>query len=562
MSSRARSWLGVSAACLLTGAFAACNFVVGAGDYKADLDASASDAPTSETFAEVGSDAPTVADATDAGSDTATVDTGAPDACWNPMGIGGRPCWACAPTNKSELENACTGAQSFPYDNSGLGLDGGVPPIPDAASDGGDSSPTDASPTDASATDASATDASVTDASVTDSGATDAGTPPPPCSSLSGGNVIYAVGSSAVTLFLGQIAQQLENQSTPVSVVYQSAGSCVGVSTMVSGTPLKGNALYWDSNTGIDPTTPAGQHTCALDAAGVAADIGFSDVFAESCQDFPSGFPPPFLSNDFGPIQTMTIDVASSTDPSITSISAEAAYLVFGFGGSGGHAVKPWTAPSTYYIRKPSSGTETMIGKAIQLPSIEWIGVQEASSSAVLAALEAAGMTGAPGAIGILSADYADPNSAFIRELAFQDRGQVAGFLPDSSRGAHDKQNVRDGHYPIWGPLHMFARLDASSGNPTKTSVQLLENIIRGDISLASLDIVSLYAGNSLIPSCAMSVSRKDDGGEISPSKPTKSCNCKFLAATKSARPASCKTCSGASDCTTAGTACNFGYCE
>ena len=40
--------------------------------------------------------------------------------------------------------------------------------------------------------------------------------------------------------------------------------------------------------------------------------------------------------------------------------------------------------------------------------------------------------------------------------LAFQANGQTKAYYADSTSGARDRQNVRDGHYPIWGPVHFF----------------------------------------------------------------------------------------------------------
>src|SRR5262249_12893507 len=43
-------------------------------------------------------------------------------------------------------------------------------------------------------------------------------------------NPVYVAGSSAAKPFLGAVAQALAGQSTPITLVYQSLGSCVGVS--------------------------------------------------------------------------------------------------------------------------------------------------------------------------------------------------------------------------------------------------------------------------------------------------------------------------------------------
>ncbi len=82
------------------------------------------------------------------------------------------------------------------------------------------------------------------------------------------------------------------------------------------------------------------------------------------------------------------------------------------------------------------------------------------ASDAMLAAVVGAASdpTGATAAIGLLSADITDTNRTKVHELAFQDVGQTCGYYPDSTDNAVDKQNVRDGHYSLWGPLHFFTK--------------------------------------------------------------------------------------------------------
>ena len=80
----------------------------------------------------------------------------------------------------------------------------------------------------------------------------------------------------------------------------------------------------------------------------------------------------------------------------------------------------------------------------------------------MLTQLQAVSALSANNAVGILSTDFADSVRGSLRILAFQDTGQLAGYYPDSSVTTRDKRNVRDGHYAIWGPLHLFTRLGAN----------------------------------------------------------------------------------------------------
>jgi serine/threonine protein kinase len=86
------------------------------------------------------------------------------------------------------------------------------------------------------------------------------------------------------------------------------------------------------------------QNTCELPATGgpnngpPVADIGTSDVYAPTCGTLPGGQLPPNVADFLGPIQPMVFVVPKAS--SQQSISASAAYFVFGFGADSG--VAPW----------------------------------------------------------------------------------------------------------------------------------------------------------------------------------------------------------------------------
>ena len=86
---------------------------------------------------------------------------------------------------------------------------------------------------------------------------------------------VYITGSSAFETILGQLASALAAEATPVTIVYQSQGSCAGVDAIASGMPLVGSGAtapsYWDAS--------GAQLTCDLPTAGVIATIGVSDAF-------------------------------------------------------------------------------------------------------------------------------------------------------------------------------------------------------------------------------------------------------------------------------------------
>src|SRR5262249_41662242 len=160
--------------------------------------------------------------------------------------------------------------------------------------------------------------------------------------------------------------------------------------------------------------------TCRLDPNGVQADVGLSDVFATTCLDLPSGLDKS-IKDFFGPIETMNMVVPQNATS--RAISAEAAYLVWGFGGTA-WPVPPWTDPN--YLAQPSasSGTQSEISATLGPDRGAWYGKANATSGNVRDALIAAGGSGqatADKALGILSSDFADTQRNTIRGLAFQD---------------------------------------------------------------------------------------------------------------------------------------------
>jgi len=390
-----------------------------------------------------------------------------------------------------------------------------------------------------------------------------------PCSDLSSkGTVVYITGSSAAGPFLETIARQLAPQG--VFIVYESTGSCVGVDAIVNGTPMTTgptapalSAKYWDTSTsaGVACTLPP--------EASVSADIGVSDVFAQSCPGFElTNLDSGQVRDAHGPIQTMTFVVPANS--AYSEISARAAYFVFGFGQGGGvrdASGNPlWNDENYLFKRSATSGTQAMLAAAIGVPAGAWRGKAHKGSDDVYASLLAAATTQqtANAAIGILAADYIETRNlrAQLHELAFQDTAQHCAVFPDSTRTASDKQNVRDGHYPIWSPLHLLLRVD-SSGQPLNPKNRQVVTDILGYLSGTKplpngVQLIDVYARSGVVPECAMHVTRSKDGGNIVPFHPANPCSCLFdyyLGGT------SCTACKVQGDCSSNET-CSQGYCE
>jgi hypothetical protein len=379
------------------------------------------------------------------------------------------------------------------------------------------------------------------------------------CSTLGFTSVVYVAGSTAAKGILAQVAAAL---APGVTVIYLGNGSCggvnavIGAQTPITGTGTSGAAAlsYWD-NTGTE------QH-CDIPAPGVQADIGISDVFADTCVPLPNGLPST-VSDNLGPVQAMTFAVPNASTQ--TSISAEAAYFVFGFGNNSG--VAPWVDETSMFIRNATSGTQAMIAAAIGVPAGLWKGAGQSGTAAVISSLNAAGMGTQPvaeKAIGILAAEDADGQRLTMRELAYQHTGQRCGYLPDSAANKFDKRNVRDGHYAIWGPIHLIKRKDIDLGN--QTNIQKTIDYITGAQQLpGNVDLIKFEANARVIPQCAMRVTRMSEMGPLSKNQVTKPCGCyyEYVANTTS----TCTPCSTLADCKAIpGASCQtwggMGFCE
>ena len=266
----------------------------------------------------------------------------------------------------------------------------------------------------------------------------------------------------------------------------------------------------------------------------------------------------------------MTFAVPSNS--AYHQISQQAAYLVFGF-GKDGQVLDPsgadpiWNDETALLQRSSSSGTQAMLAAAIGVPPGRWKGKANKSSDDVAAALQAAAKTqaAANAAIGILGADYIDSRTlrAQIRPLAFQDTHQTCAVTPDSTETSKDKRNVRDGHYPIWGPLHLLYKVD-TKGEPENAEIRqpLLDMVgyLAGTKPLPNgVSLFDVYAQSGLVPECAMRVSRQQDGGAILPFRPESPCSCLFDVRTTGST--ACQTCTVQGDCK-AGQSCSQGYCE
>jgi hypothetical protein len=344
------------------------------------------------------------------------------------------------------------------------------------------------------------------------------------------------------------------NADSP-TIVYSGQGSCTGVGAILGAALTTGTFKYYNGTTGV-----AGAD-CTLASSTRHTDLGVSDVFPTSCpavtQDQLTTASVQDFHNFF--IQSMNFVVPASDTTAPTTITADAAYVTFGLGGTGTGipAAFPWQVQYTgipavstnFFIRNNKSGTQTMLAKAIGVDASKWVGKDEGGAGAVVTAIS----SGPNGSIGILVSADADAHPTAISKLAFQAKGQTCAFYPDSASGTHDKINVREGRYDVWGPLHVMAKTPLSAA-----AKSVLDGLAAPDTALIDAEVAAYVT-----PVCAMHASRDEEMGPISSFMPDKSCGCYFdKKATGSTTCTACTAATAATDCPATAPACNFGYCE
>jgi ABC-type phosphate transport system substrate-binding protein len=361
------------------------------------------------------------------------------------------------------------------------------------------------------------------------------------------GTVVFISGSSTWPPLMKKLAPIVIANGGPVPV-FQTTSSCGAVASIYNGAPMvdppPGSSATYAQYFGSDGTAV----NCVLGDGGVPVDIGASDVYSSSCM----------LESDAGPtdhpgaIQAIAFVVPSTS--SQTTISAEAAREVFGTGGNDGGTV-PWTDPTRYFVRNASAGSQQMIARAIQVPPNQVWGQDQGTATRLVSNMELLLMSEADPAIGFVSVTTYDPARGKLQALAYQDWGQDCAYLPDSTKDSMDKRNVRDGHYPIWGPIHFL-----TPQQPSDAAASFLQIVA---LPVPTTDLVDAYIASSMVPTCAMSVQRPGmtDIGPLSAYTPPVACGCYFDFKTGGAQGA-CVSCTDGSQCPAGRPNCNLGYCE
>jgi len=374
-------------------------------------------------------------------------------------------------------------------------------------------------------------------------------------------NPIILTGSSAFEPTSSYFAVKAAALATPVTIIYNPTGSCAGVTAISTHQALtKTGNVYKTMDSAGRPV----KATCQLDTTPMYGDIGISDVFYESCGN---GAKPATLGDYQGPVQAM-LPIVASTNTAIQAISAEQAAAIWGCGMAGKVGMFTDDSPTSYGIqqRDSNSGSQMLFAANIGVPGNMLKGRMNASGGALLTSMTMGAATEPMQVIGFIAADaYKGALSAAsptpIHALAFRGFGQTKAYYADSTATAVDRRNVRDGHYVIAAPEHMFAPLTA--GVPSANAQKFID-WINGTamIDTSPYTWIDLEAVAGTIPQCAMKVTHTADGGVMKPYAPPKPCGCYFESkATGLPAPAGCTVCSATVPCA-GGKTCSYGYCE
>jgi hypothetical protein len=344
-----------------------------------------------------------------------------------------------------------------------------------------------------------------------------------------------------------------DNPAQPVTLVYITSGSCDNIAAIYEDTPIELNMLYIPS-VEEDPDWVASDPPlqCVPPVGGVVPDIANSNVFISACpggEDTPMG-----IGVYSGPVQAYVMAVPEDSDE--IAMTAEEAYFVFGFGADG--MVDPWDDEEQMFIRTTSKSTLLSWAANVTVPAARWKGIMFDKSSDVVAALQ--NSTAPAKAVGILGAEVYDRFRDTLDVLAYRAFDQRYAYYPDSTRTAHDKRNVRDGHYTVWSPTVYLTKVDVDD-EPVNLFAGYVIDLILGVTAdpTPNFNPTEIVAAQGLIPDCAMAVSREFEGGELSLYEPAEPCGC-YYDSLNAPDEVTCETCGPADPC--ADGVCRNGFCE
>jgi hypothetical protein len=378
-----------------------------------------------------------------------------------------------------------------------------------------------------------------------------------PCSdlALNAPHVVIENGDTQEPL-LKVLGQKLANSAQPLRILYVNKSTCLLAADAFQGTTIpQTTPLSYTPTAAEDPSWDPSKPspTCDPDPDGFAIDLAIGATYLTSCKNLPAQ--PATVAVLEGPIQGygFTVPAASSQ----TAITAEEAYFAFGFPQATGQ-VEPWSDEGLRFIRAATASTALTCASNIGLDPAKLQGtlLTPDRSGSVLNALGSAETP--EKAIGLLGVDIYDQHRDAIKLLAFRAFGQRHAYFPDSTSTRFDKANVRDGHYVPWSPTEYIVKVDGA-GALVNADVKRIVDLISGVRQDPDVDGLAAVVSRSLVPKCAMKVSRGYDGGPLSLYEDPEPCGCYF----DSIAPGGASTCTQCVDDATCGAGkCRRGYCE
>jgi ABC-type phosphate transport system substrate-binding protein len=386
-----------------------------------------------------------------------------------------------------------------------------------------------------------------------------------------GPNRVYIQAADTQVPVLKALGAKLRAQNTPITIVYTPNGSCSNLPLLYNNTDFTSNAAGGGTfyiPAGFDGTSTPPNCTPPAVGMGKKADLGISIVFADKtdCPSLPSK--PATVAITQGPVQAMVFAVPGGVGTNMgsmqTTITAEEAYLVAGLGPTRA-MVAPWSDPTYFYGRTATKGTQISLGANIGVASAKWQLIADAShqidqSTQVLTSIAAQAATGnAEKTLGILGVEIYDGARAMVHALAFRAFHQNKSYWPDSTPTTFDKQNVRDGHYPLWSYVEYVAPQAGGGGALNANAQEIIDLLVGKQVATnPAFEPLDQVIGAGLVPACAMKVQRSVEGGDLSPATIAEPCGCYFEK--KATGNTSCTACTDNSTCGTG--MCRHGYCE
>lgn len=369
----------------------------------------------------------------------------------------------------------------------------------------------------------------------------------PDCSDAELGlsNPVYVVGSDSILPVLEEVGPTL---SDSLQVIYVRQPSCTGVKMMIHGDFIEDQLMtFWG---------PGGKPPGQCHVLKELPDIGVSDVFPETCKPYLDigdemiDLAGRHLEDVKGPIQTAFF-TAPANGNSVTSIDGTQAKNIFDQRETSHD--EPWTDDDFVFRRNEESGTQNLIGAVIGVKSKNFRGTIFSSAGELIDAIDGTEKTDAQKTIGMFDVP-SDSKKGNHKRLGYN------GVWPSVEKEGNALENVRNGSYELWGPLHMIVQDDRD------THVSEVVNRVATDGKLldgeAGKELVRKIIRAQLVPACAMKKKRilDKDGGDVIDFRHDYPCRCFY---DSMVTQPSCQECGGVDDppCEMEHR-CYYGYCE